>query len=75
MPILGAVRQLRKPAVIFADLLIKSPRASVPIQHFLAYRIKSLSRSWILFAVISILSLAQGAVGIAGGILATLNSE
>jgi len=49
--------------------------ASVPIQHFLAYRIKSLSRSWILFAIISAFSLAQGAFGIAGGILATVVSD
>jgi len=49
--------------------------ASVPIQHFLAYRIKGLSHSWIPFVIISMLSLGQGACGIAGGILATVVSD
>jgi len=49
--------------------------ASIPIQHFLAYRIKSLSHSWIWFFIISVLSLAQGACGIAGGILATVLAD
>jgi len=45
---------------------------SVPIQHFLAWRIKGLSRSWALFCVVSVLSLAQGACGFAGGVLANI---
>jgi hypothetical protein len=49
--------------------------ASVPIQIFLAYRIKGLSHSWLLFLGLAALSLAQGACGIAGGILATINPE
>jgi len=49
--------------------------ASVPIQIFLAYRIKGLSRSWLLFLGLAALSLAQGACGIAGGILATINPD
>ncbi|KAF9788213.1 hypothetical protein BJ322DRAFT_1047759 [Thelephora terrestris] len=49
--------------------------ASVPIQIFLAYRIKGLSHSWLLFLGLAALSLAQGACGIAGGILATINPD
>lgn len=49
--------------------------ASVPVQHFLAWRIKGLSRSWALFAAISVFSLAQGACGLAGGILALASSD
>jgi hypothetical protein len=49
--------------------------ASVPIQHFLAWRIKGLAHSWILFGLISILSLAQGACGFAGGVLALSLSD
>ncbi|EIM84585.1 uncharacterized protein STEHIDRAFT_100595 [Stereum hirsutum FP-91666 SS1] len=40
--------------------------ASVPIQIFLAYRIKQFSGSWKIFAAIVFLSVAQGAFGIAG---------
>jgi len=49
--------------------------ASVPIQIFLAYRIKCLSHSVLLFIGISALSLAQGACGFAGGVLATANPD
>lgn len=49
--------------------------ASVPIQHFLAWRIKGLSHSWALFCVISVFSLAQGSCGFAGGVLATSLSD
>ncbi|KAF9648463.1 hypothetical protein BDM02DRAFT_3096478 [Thelephora ganbajun] len=49
--------------------------ASVPVQIFLAYRIKGLSHSWILFAVLAAFSLAQGACGFAGGVLATINPD
>jgi len=49
--------------------------ASVPIQIFLAYRIKGLSHSWILFIALATLSLAQGACGFAGGVLATINPD
>jgi hypothetical protein len=52
-----------------------SIRASMPVQWFLAYRIKILSHSWIIFGGILSLSLAQGACGIAGGISATLLSK
>lgn len=48
---------------------------SVPIQHFLAWRIRGLSRSWALFCVVSALSLAQGACGFAGGVLANIISN
>jgi hypothetical protein len=47
--------------------------ASVPVQIFLAYRIKGLSHSWLLFVVIASFALAQGACGFAGGVLATIN--
>ena len=47
----------------------------MPVQWFLAYRIRILSHSWIVFAGICVLSLAQGACGIAGGILATILSK
>jgi len=49
--------------------------ASVPIQHFLAWRIKGLSHSWPLFCLVSILSLAQGACGFAGGVMANIISD
>jgi hypothetical protein len=49
--------------------------ASVPVQIFLAYRIKGLSHSWPLFIVISTFSLAQGACGFAGGVLATIDPD
>lgn len=44
----------------------------MPVQCFLAYRIRILSHSWIIFGCVFVLSLAQGACGIAGGILATI---
>ena len=47
----------------------------MPVQWFLAYRIRILSHSWIVFGGICVLSLAQGGCGIAGGILATLLSK
>jgi len=50
-------------------------RASMPVQWFLAYRIKILSHSWIVFGGICMLSLAQGGCGFAGGILATIISK
>jgi len=49
--------------------------ASIPIQIFLAYRIKGLSQSWVLFIALASFSLAQGACGLAGGILATINPD
>jgi len=49
--------------------------ASVPVQIFLAYRIKGLSHSWVLFIGLAALSLAQGACGFAGGVLATINPD
>jgi len=49
--------------------------ASVPVQIFLAYRIKGLSHSLLLFIGLVTLSLAQGACGFAGGILATINPD
>jgi len=49
--------------------------ASVPVQIFLAYRIKGLSHSWVLFIFLATFSLAQGACGFAGGILATINPD
>jgi len=67
---------------IFADVPWPFPTtpifivlASVPIQHFLAWRIKGLCHSWAVFAVISVLSLAQGACGFAGGVLAIVSSD
>ena len=50
-------------------------RASMPVQWFLAYRIRILSHSWIVFGGIFLLSLAQGACGIAGGVLANIISK
>jgi len=47
----------------------------MPVQWFLAYRIRILSHSWIVFGGICILSLAQGGCGIAGGVLATILSK
>jgi len=47
----------------------------MPVQWFLAYRIKILSHSWVVFGGIFMLSLAQGGCGFAGGVLATLISK
>jgi len=47
----------------------------MPVQWFLAYRIKVLSHSWIVFGGICVVSLAQGACGFAGGILANMLSK
>jgi len=49
--------------------------ASVPVQIFLAYRIKGLYHSWPLFIGLATLSLAQGACGFAGGVLATIDPD
>ena len=50
-------------------------RASMPVQWLLAYWIRVLSHSWIVFGGIFGFSLAQGACGIASGILATIISK
>lgn len=47
----------------------------MPVQWFLAYRIKILSRSWVIFGGICLLSLAQGGCGVAGGVLALMISK
>jgi len=44
---------------------------TVPIQLFLGYRIKVLSQTWLWFAIIAVISLAQGACGMTGAIIAT----
>jgi len=49
--------------------------AAVPVQLFLGYRIKVLSRRWSWFILVAFMSLAQTAVGLAGSIVAiSLNS-
>ena len=48
---------------------------SVPIQHFLAWRIKNLSHRWLWFFIVSALSLGQGACAFAGGTLASTSSK
>ncbi|KII90192.1 hypothetical protein PLICRDRAFT_582952 [Plicaturopsis crispa FD-325 SS-3] len=63
------------------DILTKSPwpfpstpivtaGASIPIQHYLAWRIKQFSGSWVIFGVISFLSIVQGAFAVVSAILA-----
>jgi hypothetical protein len=49
--------------------------ASIPVQIFLAYRIRGLSQSWVLFIILASFSLAQGACGLTGGILATIHPD
>ncbi|OCH90093.1 hypothetical protein OBBRIDRAFT_835299 [Obba rivulosa] len=44
------------------------PIFTVPIQHLFAWRIKTVSQSWILFIVISFLSWASGILGLASAI-------
>jgi len=48
---------------------------SVPIQHFLAWRIKNLSHRWLWFFIVSALSLGQGACALTGGTLASISSK
>ncbi|THH12997.1 hypothetical protein EW146_g7169 [Bondarzewia mesenterica] len=43
---------------------ILSVFASVPIQHFLSWRIRKFAKSWILFCCLSIISLVSGVCGI-----------
>ncbi|KII90708.1 hypothetical protein PLICRDRAFT_174084 [Plicaturopsis crispa FD-325 SS-3] len=68
------------------DILDKSPwpfpstpivtvAASIPIQHYLAWRIKKFSKSWIIFGMISLLSWAQGIMGITSAILALMTTS
>ncbi|KAJ6483494.1 hypothetical protein C8R47DRAFT_1073286 [Mycena vitilis] len=49
---------------ISMSIYLSDPSASVPIQLFLAWRVKSLSNSWAFFALISVLSFAQGAISL-----------
>ncbi|EIM80112.1 uncharacterized protein STEHIDRAFT_126107 [Stereum hirsutum FP-91666 SS1] len=49
---------------------VLSVMASCPIQHFLAWRIKRLTKSWILFGVISTVSLVSAICGIVATALA-----
>ncbi|KAF9645649.1 hypothetical protein BDM02DRAFT_3203188 [Thelephora ganbajun] len=49
--------------------------ASVPIQHFLAWRIKNLSHRWLWFFIISVLSLGQGACAFIGAVLASTTAR
>jgi hypothetical protein len=48
---------------------------SVPIQHFLAWRIKHLSRRWLWFFVVSALSLGQGSCAFLGGVFASTTAK
>ncbi|KDQ52344.1 hypothetical protein JAAARDRAFT_40237 [Jaapia argillacea MUCL 33604] len=59
----------------FPSTPIVTVLASIPIQHFLAWRIKRFSGSWFIFGMISFLSITQGAFGIASatGALLTPN--
>ncbi|KII90194.1 hypothetical protein PLICRDRAFT_53303 [Plicaturopsis crispa FD-325 SS-3] len=63
------------------DILTKSPwpfpstpivtaGASIPIQHYLAWRIKQFSGSWLIFGIISFLSIVQGAFAVVSAVLA-----
>jgi len=61
-----------KSSWVFPTTPIFIVLASFPIQQFLAWRIKGLSKSWILFCIISVLSLTQAACGFAGGIMANI---
>jgi len=49
--------------------------ASVPVQHFLAWRIKNLSHRWLWFFVASALSLGQGSCAFIGGVLASTTAK
>ena len=48
-------------------------RATVPVQHFMAWRIMRFSKSVGLFVFISILSLAQGSLACASAIMGLLS--
>ncbi|EIM80421.1 uncharacterized protein STEHIDRAFT_172679 [Stereum hirsutum FP-91666 SS1] len=49
---------------------ILSVMASCPIQHFLAWRIKRLTKSWIIFGIVSAISWASCISGIVASVLA-----
>ena len=48
---------------------------SVPIQHFLAWRIKHLSHRRLWFFVVSALSLGQGSCAFLGGVFASTTAK
>ncbi|TFY82838.1 hypothetical protein EWM64_g1174 [Hericium alpestre] len=68
------VTNFNNPAILsaapwpFPSTPIVTVFASVPIQIFLAWRIRQLSHSLWLFAIIAVCSFAQGALGCAGAI-------
>ena len=56
-------------------LILFPNRASVPIQHFMAYRIMRFSGSKLLFAFISLLSWAQAALAVTSAIQGVINTS
>ncbi|THH17028.1 hypothetical protein EW146_g3708 [Bondarzewia mesenterica] len=56
----------------FPSTPIVTSFASVPIQIFLAWRIKQFSKSWLLFCIIAVCSLAEGSMGCVSAIGALL---
>jgi len=73
------VTNFNNPAILteapwpFPSTPIVTVFASVPIQIFLAWRIKQFSHSWWLFGGIVVFSVAQGAAGCAGAIGALMD--
>jgi hypothetical protein len=72
----SACERLHIPLAFAGTLMETFPsRASVPIQHFLAWRIKNLSHRWVWFFVVSALSLGQGSCAFIGGVLASTTAR
>jgi len=71
----GKYEIYRAPPWTFSTTPIFIALASVPIQHFLAWRIKNLSHRWLWFFIASALSLGQGTCAFVGGVFATTTSS
>lgn len=71
----GNVEIYRSFPWTFSSTPIWIALVSVPIQHFLAWRIKNLSHRWLWFFIASALSLAQGSCAFIGGVLATTTAR
>jgi hypothetical protein len=71
----GKYEIYRSPPWTYSTTPICIALASVPIQHFLAWRIKNLSHRWSWFIVISVLSLGQGTCAFIGGVMASTTAR
>lgn len=59
----------------FAATPIWTVLTSIPVQHLFAWRVKQFTHSWLIFGMLSFASIASGALGISGAILALADSD